>query len=68
MIVLNFALAVFFFLLGVLVCHLADEKMYDECLDNWLASIEKQWELSERISELESELKKEREKSYLTQE
>jgi adenosyl cobinamide kinase/adenosyl cobinamide phosphate guanylyltransferase len=70
MIVLNIAMAVFFFVLGVVVCYIAEEQKFDECLKDWIgmhkADIDQQWVLRERISELESELKKEKEEHYLT--
>lgn len=70
MIVLNIAMAVFFFVLGVVVCYIAEEQKFDECIKDWIgmhkADIDQQWVLRERISELESELKKEREEHYLT--
>ena len=72
MIVLNIAMAVFFCLLGVAVCYIAEEQKFDECIKDWIgmhkANIDQQWALRELISELESELKKEREERYLTKE
>lgn len=70
MIVLNIVMAVFFFVLGVVVCYIAEEQKFDECIKDWIgmrkADIDQQWVLRERISELESELKKEKEEHYLT--
>lgn len=72
MIFLNIAMAVFFFVLGAAVCYIAEEQKFDECIKDWIgmhkADIDQQWVLRERISELESELKKEREEHYLTKE
>jgi adenosyl cobinamide kinase/adenosyl cobinamide phosphate guanylyltransferase len=63
-------MAVFFFVLGVVVCYIAEEQKFDECIKDWIgmhkADIDQQWALRERISELESELKKEKEEHYLT--
>jgi adenosyl cobinamide kinase/adenosyl cobinamide phosphate guanylyltransferase len=68
MIFLNIAMAVFFGLLGVAVCYIAEEQKFDECIKDWIgmhkADIDQQWALRERISELESELKKEREEYH----
>lgn len=72
MIWLNIAMAVFFALIGVIVCYIAEEQKFDECIKDWIgmhqADIDQQWALRERISELENELKKEREEHYLTKE
>jgi adenosyl cobinamide kinase/adenosyl cobinamide phosphate guanylyltransferase len=68
MIFLNIAMAVFFGLLGVAVCYIAEEQKFDECIKDWIrmykADIDQQWALRERISELESELIKEREEYH----
>ena len=70
MIWLNIAMAVFFALIGVIVCYIAEEQKFDECIKDWVglhkADIDQQWALRERISELESELKKAKEEHYLT--
>lgn len=70
MIVLNIVMAVFFFVLGVVVCYIEEEQKFDECIKDWIgmhkADIDQQWVLRERISELESELKKAKEEHYLT--
>ena len=72
MIVLNIAMAVFFCLLGVAVCYIAEEQKFDECIKDWIGmhqpDIDQQWALHKRINELENELKKEREEHYLTKE
>lgn len=70
MIVLNIAMAVFFFLLGVAVCYIAEEQKFDECIKDWInlhnADIDREWVLRERICKLISELEKAKEEHYLT--
>ena len=49
MIILNIAMAVFFFVLGVVVCYIAEEQKFDECIKDWIgmhkADIDQQWVL-----------------------
>lgn len=72
MILLNIAMAVFFCLIGVAVCYIAEEQKFDECIKDWINlhkdDIDREWVLRERISKLISELEKEREEHYLTKE
>lgn len=72
MIVLNIAMGVFFFVLGMLVmCAVKEEeicKVYIEYLDSLCRDVTRHNWLHKRISELESELEKEREEHYLTKE
>lgn len=72
MIWLNIAMAVFFCLLGMLVMYAVKEeeigKVYTEYLDSLCKDVTRHNWLHKRISELESELKKEREEHYLTKE
>jgi adenosyl cobinamide kinase/adenosyl cobinamide phosphate guanylyltransferase len=72
MTLLNIAMGVFFTLLGVAVCYIAEEHKFDACVKDWAgmheADIEQQWKLRGRIRELEKELESEREEHYLTKE
>lgn len=72
MIVLNIAMGVFFFVLGMLVMYAVKEeeigRVYTEYLDSLCRDVTRHNWLHKRISELESELEKEREEHYLTKE
>ena len=67
---LNIAMAVFFELLGAAIALFAARVKFDREFDILVrtrqAAIWKRIELENKISELESELKKEREEHYLT--
>jgi adenosyl cobinamide kinase/adenosyl cobinamide phosphate guanylyltransferase len=62
MIFLNIAMALFFSLLGAIVCYIAEEHKFDERTKNWIGihkdDIEQQWVLLKQKRGLESELKK----------